>query len=279
MYKFHSQALKLDKTQRESNLHLRIFNLQSEDYILRKLLLFTTMLVALCFAPAQAADINSVKVSIAKHAIEMGVDPAIALSIARTESGFNHGARSSHGAVGVFQLMPSTAKRMGLNPYLLNDNIKGGIMYYKSMYKMFGSVELALAAYNAGPGNVKRYQAVPPYSETKRFVSKIMTDYNYYKANSDPAIKAAKAAIAQQSAAKQQQTAKAQIVQVKPTQQGQTTSVQVKPVNPSNTLNVANSKIQQTTELAKVQKAKSVKVEIIDETPLELEIEAKSLAI
>lgn len=247
---------------------------------MRKLLLFTTMLVVLCFTPAQAADINSVKVSIAKHAIEMGVDPAIALSIARTESGFNHNARSSHGAVGVFQLMPSTAKRMGLNPYSLNDNIKGGIMYYKSMYKMFGSVELALAAYNAGPGNVRRYQAVPPYSETKRFVSKIMTDYNYYKSNSDPAIKAAKAAIAQQAAAKQQTAAKAQIVQVKPTQQqNHVQSGQVKPVIPATTLNIANSKMQQGHELAKVQNVKPVKIEILDETPVELEVEAKSLAI
>ena len=119
----------------------------------------------------------------------MGVDPAIALSIARTESGFRHEARSAHGAVGVFQLMPSTAKRMGLNAYSLNDNIRGGIMYYKSMYKMFGSMELALAAYNAGPGNVKRYNnTVPPYAETKRFIAKIMTDYQRLKANPDPAM-------------------------------------------------------------------------------------------
>lgn len=137
-------------------------------------------------APAQASDVNTVKAAIVKHALEMGVDPAIALSIARAESGFRHEARSSHGAVGVFQLMPSTAKRMGLNPYSLNDNIRGGIMYYKMMYKMFGSMELALAAYNAGPGNVKKYKAVPPYAETRRFVSKIMTDYHRYKTNPDP---------------------------------------------------------------------------------------------
>lgn len=256
---------------------------------MRKLLLFTTLLVALCFTPAQAADVSSVKVSIAKHAIEMGVDPAIALSIARTESGFNHNARSSHGAVGVFQLMPSTAKRMGLNPYSLNDNIKGGIMYYKSMYKMFGSVELALAAYNAGPGNVKRYQSVPPFSETRRFVSKIMTDYHYYKANSDPAIKAAKAAIAQQNAAKQaiakqqavahQNAAKAQVVQVTPNQQVQAQTVVVKPTIPSATLNIANAKIQQAPDLAKTKNVKAIKVEVADETPIELELEAKSLAI
>ncbi len=139
-------------------------------------------------AQCQAADVNSVKATIVKHAIEMGVDPAIALSIARTESGFRHEARSAHGAVGVFQLMPSTARRMGYNPYLLNENIKAGITYYKKMYNMFGSVELALAAYNAGPGNVKKYNAIPPYGETRRFVNKIMMDVKRQKTNPDPAV-------------------------------------------------------------------------------------------
>ncbi len=156
---------------------------------MKKLLLFTIALVSLLCTQVQAADVNTVKATIVKHSIEMGVDPAIALSIARAESGFRHEARSAHGAVGVFQLMPSTAKRMGLNAYSLNDNIRGGIMYYKNMYKMFGSMELALAAYNAGPGNVKRYNnKVPPYAETKRFIAKIMSDYNRLKANPDPAI-------------------------------------------------------------------------------------------
>ena len=146
----------------------------------------------MCCTQVQAANVSTVKAAIVKHSIEMGVDPAITLSIAKTESGFRHEARSSHGAVGVFQLMPSTARRMGLNPYSMDDNIKGGIMYYKSMYKMFGSMELALAAYNAGPGNVKKYRAVPPFSETRRFVAKIMTDYRHYKANPDPAMIAAR---------------------------------------------------------------------------------------
>ncbi len=161
-----------------------------EDYILKRLLLFTFTLMCVLFTPvqSQAADVNSVKATIVKHAIEMGVDPAIALSIARTESGFRHEARSSHGAVGVFQLMPSTAKRMGYNPYSLNENIKAGITYYKKMYNMFGSVELALAAYNAGPGNVKKYNSVPPFGETRRFVSKIMTDVNRQKSNPDPIV-------------------------------------------------------------------------------------------
>ena len=157
---------------------------------MKKLVLLTFTLICMFCTQnmGQAADVNSVKATIVKHAIEMGVDPAIALSIARTESGFRHEARSSHGAVGVYQLMPSTARRLGVNPYSLNDNIKGGIMYYKMMYRMFGSVELALAAYNAGPGNVKKYNAIPPFSETKRFVSKIMADYNRQKSNPDPAV-------------------------------------------------------------------------------------------
>ncbi len=147
-------------------------------------------LVCVFFAQgqSQANDVNTVKAAIVKHALEMGVDPAMALSIARAESGFRQQARSSHGAVGVFQLKPSTAKGLGYNPYLLNDNIKCGILYYQRLYKMFGSQELALAAYNAGPAYVKKYRQVPPYAETRRFVNKIMADYNNQKRNPDPIV-------------------------------------------------------------------------------------------
>ena len=69
---------------------------------------------------------------------------------------------------------------MGLNPYNLEDNIKGGIIYYKNMYKSFGSMELAVAAYNAGPDAIKRNNnKIPSYSQG--FVTRIMEDYNYYK--------------------------------------------------------------------------------------------------
>jgi hypothetical protein len=129
-----------------------------------------------------------VKKSIVKNSISLGIDPALGLSIAKSESGFKHDKRSSNGAVGVFQLLPSTAQRMGLNPYYLSDNIKGGLMYYKRMYDMFGSTELALAAYNAGPSAVKRYKSVPPYGETRRFVSNIMAEYHRQKVHPDAAI-------------------------------------------------------------------------------------------
>lgn len=158
--------------------------------MIRKLVVFTITVVCLLCPPVNANQhsVSTVKESIVKHSIELGIDPALALSIAKSESGFRHEARSAHGAVGVFQLMPSTAKRLGVNPYYLSDNIKGGLMYYKRLYNMFGSTELALAAYNAGPGIVKKYKKVPPIGETKRFVSNIMNEYNRQKANPDPAI-------------------------------------------------------------------------------------------
>ena len=156
-----------------------------------KRIVLTTIVTSALTITSVQAGINEdvIKETIVKHSMEMGVDPALALSIAKKESGFRHEIRSKHGAVGVFQLMPSTANKMGYNPYYLSENIKAGLTYYKLMYKMFGSTELALAAYNAGPGNVKRYGGqIPPYSETKRFVNVIMQDYKNMKNNPDPAI-------------------------------------------------------------------------------------------
>lgn len=158
--------------------------------MIKKIVVTTIALVSFLTVDVQAAiPEDVVKETIIKHSMEMGVDPALALSIAKKESGFRHELRSPHGAVGVFQLLPSTASRIGFNPYYLSENVKAGLTYYKMMYKMFGSTELALAAYNAGPGNVKKYGGqIPPYSETRRFVNVIMQDYNKLKANPDPAI-------------------------------------------------------------------------------------------
>ena len=158
--------------------------------MIKKIVLTAIALVSFLTANAQAAiSEDVVKESIIKHSVEMGVDPALALSIAKKESGFKHELKSPYGAVGVFQVLPSTAKKIGYNPYYLNENIKAGLTYYKMMYKMFGSTELALAAYNAGPGNVKKYGGtIPPFRETKRFVNVIMQDYQNQKLNPDPAI-------------------------------------------------------------------------------------------
>ena len=170
----------------------------------RKIVLAAIAITTFTVLGSQAAiNEDVVKETIVKHSMEMGVDPALALSIAKKESGFRHELKSAHGAVGVFQLLPSTANRMGYNPYYLSENIKAGLTYYKMMYKMFGSTELALAAYNAGPGNVKRFGGqIPPYRETKRFVNVIMQDYQNLKNNPDPIIAkyAQKTAIAPEKA-------------------------------------------------------------------------------
>lgn len=155
--------------------------------MIRKLVVYTITVVCLLCSPVKAnqQSVSTVKESIVKHSIELGIDPALALSIAKSESGFRHEARSVHGAVGVFQLMPSTARRLGVNPYCLSGNIKGGLMYYKKLYNMFGSTELALAAYNAGPGRIKK-SGIP--RSTRGYVSKIMREYHKQKANPDPVI-------------------------------------------------------------------------------------------
>ena len=171
-------------------VHRIQFTMTTRISMIKKIVLTAIALVSLLTVNAQAAVPEDViKDSIVKHSMEMGVDPALALSIAKKESGFKHELKSPYGAVGVFQVLPSTAKKIGYNPYYLNENIKAGLTYYKMMYKMFGSTELALAAYNAGPGNVKKYGGtIPPFKETKRFVNVIMQDYKNFKQNPDPAI-------------------------------------------------------------------------------------------
>ena len=154
-----------------------------EELILRKSISNVILLIFVFFLMSGdvfAHSVEEVKQNIIKQAKTIGVEPAIVLSLAKTESGFNQSAKSLSGHIGVFQLSHHTAKHMGLDPYKLEDNVKGGIIYYKNMYDMFGSVELALAAYNSGPGAVKRCNnTVPKHSQN--FVSRIMSDYRYYK--------------------------------------------------------------------------------------------------
>lgn len=98
----------------------------------------------------------TVQEQIAAAAQRYGVSPALALAVARRESSFNQAARGSSGEVGVMQLMPATAAELGVNPYDLGANIDGGVRYLRQQFDRFGDWGLAVAAYNAGPGNVSR---------------------------------------------------------------------------------------------------------------------------
>ncbi|MCZ2817821.1 transglycosylase SLT domain-containing protein [Modestobacter sp. VKM Ac-2984] len=102
-----------------------------------------------------------------------GVSPALLAAVAKTESGFNTSARSSAGATGLMQFMPATAKGLGVDATDPASSIDGAARYLSSLTKQFGSTELALAAYNAGPGTVQRHGGIPPYPETQSYVQKV----------------------------------------------------------------------------------------------------------
>ena len=102
-----------------------------------------------------------------------GVPEDLFLRLVQQESGWNPNARSHKGALGLAQLMPQTAARLGVDPYDTVQNLEGGARYLAMQYAKFGNWPHALAAYNAGPGAVERYRGIPPYAETRTYVARI----------------------------------------------------------------------------------------------------------
>ncbi len=111
------------------------------------------------------------------------VDPALVKAIMANESGFNPRATSRTGAQGLMQLEPGTAAGLGVsNAYDPAQNIRGGTQYIKGLLERFhGDMYMAVAAYNAGPGNVEKYGGVPPYAETQNYVVNVLDSYRRYK--------------------------------------------------------------------------------------------------
>jgi soluble lytic murein transglycosylase-like protein len=136
--------------------------------------------------PALASGPSSYDSLVNQSAARYGLDPAILHGLIQQESGFNPSSRSSAGALGLTQLMPSTAASLDVsNPLDPAQSIEGGARYLSQLMSQFGgNTTDALAAYNAGPGAVQRYGGVPPYSETQSYVTKVLGYASSYRQES-----------------------------------------------------------------------------------------------
>lgn len=125
-------------------------------------------------SPKYKGKYKGVYASMARDAARKhGVPEDLFLRLVQQESGWNPEALSHKGAMGLAQLMPATARKLRVDPAVPAENLEGGARYLKQQYRTFGSWRLALAAYNAGPGAVQKYDGVPPYKETRNYVKVI----------------------------------------------------------------------------------------------------------
>jgi len=122
--------------------------------------------------------------AIEAYSEKFNVDPLLVRAVIKQESGFQPFALSTAGAMGLMQLMPDTAKGLGVSdPYNIEENIRGGIQYLSYQLEAFDNdLSLALAAYNAGPNAVRKYGGIPPYQETRNYVKMVLKYYDMYKA-------------------------------------------------------------------------------------------------
>lgn len=128
-----------------------------------------------------SSDIIKFKREINQAARKNGIAAALIAAIIMVESGFNPQAKSSAGARGLMQLMPETMLDLGVDdPFDSTANINAGAAYLKKQINRFKKIDLALAAYNAGPANVSKYGGIPPFTETQNFIYKVKVYYHHY---------------------------------------------------------------------------------------------------
>ncbi|MBK8190829.1 MAG: lytic transglycosylase domain-containing protein [Vampirovibrionales bacterium] len=133
---------------------------------------------------AASAGPDEINALIQQASQREGLDPSLVKAVVQAESGMNPRAVSSVGAQGLMQLMPATAREMGVSdPFDPAQNIAGGTRYLKGLVEKYQSAPLAVAAYNAGPGAVDRHHGVPPYAETRGYVSRVMSLQRQYAQN------------------------------------------------------------------------------------------------
>jgi soluble lytic murein transglycosylase-like protein len=128
---------------------------------------------------------DKIENSIDEASQKYNIDSDLIRAIIKQESNYNKNALSGAGAQGLMQIMPQTAQYLGIDdPWDISQNIDGGTKYIKEQLNTFNNnLELAVAAYNAGPGNVQKYNGIPPFEETKNYVEKVLTYYKQYKNN------------------------------------------------------------------------------------------------
>ncbi|MGN7613016.1 lytic transglycosylase domain-containing protein [Magnetococcales bacterium HHB-1] len=142
---------------------------------------------------AKAISAKEIRQLIKQTAYQERVNPNLLKAIVAAESNFNPNAVSKKGAVGLMQLMPGTAREMGVrNIRHPKENLRGGARYLRKMLSEFRNIRFAVAAYNAGPQAVKKYNGIPPYPETQTYVKRVLTYYltgsfkGYKKRNFSP---------------------------------------------------------------------------------------------